>query len=118
MERRLVNIQHACKIAGVSRRTIYLWMSAGKIKYVRTAGGGARILEDTLFKSDPVPVEDATALKDIDLGPLVDGLEPIPHKDIALCHVGFPGGQDRCSRCQRIIAAWATVRALQNLQEA
>ena len=35
---------------GVSRRTIYNWMAAGKVEYVRTAGGAVRILEDTLWR--------------------------------------------------------------------
>ena len=37
----------------MSRRTIYNWMSAGKVQYVRTAGGAVRIYEDSLWrKSD------------------------------------------------------------------
>jgi predicted site-specific integrase-resolvase len=34
----------------VSRRTIYNWMSAGKVQYVRTAGGAVRIYEDSLWR--------------------------------------------------------------------
>jgi predicted site-specific integrase-resolvase len=34
----------------VSRRTIYNWMSAGKVQYVRTAGGAVRIFEDSLWR--------------------------------------------------------------------
>ena len=40
------------KIFGVSRRTIYNWLSSGKIEYVRTAGGSVRIFVDTLWR-DP-----------------------------------------------------------------
>ena len=42
----------ACELVGVSRRTIYNWLSAGKIEYVRTAGGSVRIFADTLWR-DP-----------------------------------------------------------------
>ena len=52
MERRAISITQACESVGVSRRTIYNWMAAGKIQYVRTAGGAVRIFEDTLWR-DP-----------------------------------------------------------------
>src|SRR5215510_4672187 len=42
----------ACELVGVSRRTIYNWLSAGKIEYVRTAGGSVRIFVDSLWR-DP-----------------------------------------------------------------
>lgn len=42
----------ACELVGVSRRTIYNWLSSGKIQYVRTAGGSVRIFVDTLWR-DP-----------------------------------------------------------------
>ena len=41
----------ACELVGVSRRTIYNWLSSGKIEYVRTAGGSVRIFADTLWRS-------------------------------------------------------------------
>jgi excisionase family DNA binding protein len=41
----------ACEVVGVSRRTIYNWISAGKVEYVRTAGGSIRIFADTLWRS-------------------------------------------------------------------
>ena len=44
----------ACELVGVSRRTIYNWLSSGKIEYVRTAGGSVRIFVDTLWR-DPQP---------------------------------------------------------------
>ena len=44
----------ACEAVGVSRRTIYNWISAGKVEYVRTAGGSIRIFADTLWR-EPTP---------------------------------------------------------------
>src|SRR4026208_982608 len=40
----------ACELVGVSRRTIYNWIAAGKVEYVRTAGGSIRIFADTLWR--------------------------------------------------------------------
>jgi excisionase family DNA binding protein len=40
----------ACEMVGVSRRTIYNWIAAGKVEYVRTAGGSIRIFVDTLWR--------------------------------------------------------------------
>jgi excisionase family DNA binding protein len=58
LERRAISITQACESVGVSRRTIYNWMAAGKIQYVRTAGGAVRIFEDTLWRdSDALQVE-------------------------------------------------------------
>jgi predicted site-specific integrase-resolvase len=45
----------------VSRRTIYNWMSAGKVQYVRTAGGAVRIFEDSLWRRSDAAAADATA---------------------------------------------------------
>ena len=39
MDRQTLSIMKACEVVGVSRRTIYNWISAGKVEYVRTAGG-------------------------------------------------------------------------------
>lgn len=50
MERQTVSIMKACEVVGVSRRTIYNWISAGKVEYVRTAGGSIRIFADTLWR--------------------------------------------------------------------
>ncbi len=52
MERKTISIMKACEVVGVSRRTIYNWLSSGKIEYVRTAGGSVRIFVDTLWR-DP-----------------------------------------------------------------
>jgi predicted site-specific integrase-resolvase len=45
----------------VSRRTIYNWMSAGKVQYVRTAGGAVRIFEDSLWRRSEAAAGDATS---------------------------------------------------------
>jgi excisionase family DNA binding protein len=50
----------ACELAGVTRRTIYNWLAANKLEYVRTPGGSVRIYTDTLFRAgnvDPVTGE-------------------------------------------------------------
>ena len=52
MERQTLSIMKACEAVGVSRRTIYNWISAGKVEYVRTAGGSIRIFADSLWR-DP-----------------------------------------------------------------
>lgn len=52
MERKTISIMKACELVGVSRRTIYNWLSSGKIEYVRTAGGSVRIFVDSLWR-DP-----------------------------------------------------------------
>ena len=50
MERQTVSIMEACEMVGVSRRTIYNWIAAGKVEYVRTAGGSIRIFTDSLWR--------------------------------------------------------------------
>jgi excisionase family DNA binding protein len=52
VERKTISIMKACELVGVSRRTIYNWLSGGKVEYVRTAGGAVRIFEDSLWR-DP-----------------------------------------------------------------
>jgi excisionase family DNA binding protein len=49
-ERQTLSIMKACEVVGVSRRTIYNWISAGKVEYVRTAGGSIRIFADSLWR--------------------------------------------------------------------
>ena len=57
MDRQTLSIMKACEAVGVSRRTIYNWISAGKVEYVRTAGGSIRIFADTLWRdAAPRPV--------------------------------------------------------------
>lgn len=58
MERKAISIMKACELVGVSRRTIYNWIAAGKVEYVRTAGGSVRIFVDSLWR-DPQPMESA-----------------------------------------------------------
>ncbi len=50
MDRQTVSIMKACEVVGVSRRTIYNWIAAGKVEYVRTAGGAIRIFSDSLWR--------------------------------------------------------------------
>jgi excisionase family DNA binding protein len=54
LERRAISITQACESVGVSRRTIYNWMAAGKVQYVRTAGGAVRIFEDSLWRAPQI----------------------------------------------------------------
>lgn len=51
MERETVTILKAAELTGVSRRTIYNWIRAGKVEYVRTAGGSIRVFADTLWRT-------------------------------------------------------------------
>ena len=60
MDRQTLSIMKACEAVGVSRRTIYNWISAGKVEYVRTAGGSIRIFADTLWR-DASPARQASA---------------------------------------------------------
>ena len=57
MDRQTLSIMKACEVVGVSRRTIYNWISAGKVEYVRTAGGSIRIFADSLWR-DAAPARD------------------------------------------------------------
>ena len=52
MERQTVSIMKTCQMVGVSRRTIYNWIAAGKVEYLRTAGGSVRIFVESLWR-DP-----------------------------------------------------------------
>ena len=53
MDRQTLSIMKACEVVGVSRRTIYNWIAAGKVQYVRTAGGAIRIFADSLWREPP-----------------------------------------------------------------
>jgi excisionase family DNA binding protein len=69
VERKTISIMKACELVGVSRRTIYNWLSTGKVEYVRTAGGSVRIFVDTLWreprrKTDAADVQIAWAAED------------------------------------------------------
>ena len=61
MERKTISIMKACELVGVSRRTIYNWLSSGKIEYVRTAGGSVRIFVDSLWRDAHQTDRPATA---------------------------------------------------------
>jgi excisionase family DNA binding protein len=61
MDRQTLSIMKACEVVGVSRRTIYNWISAGKVEYVRTAGGSIRIFADSLWRDASQPVRTADA---------------------------------------------------------
>jgi len=50
MDRQTVSIMKACEMVGVSRRTIYNWIAASKVEYIRTAGGSIRIFQDSLWR--------------------------------------------------------------------
>jgi excisionase family DNA binding protein len=50
MAENYVSIMQASSLVGVSRRTIYNWLNDGKLRYVRTAGGGIRIVESSLWR--------------------------------------------------------------------
>lgn len=50
IERQTVSIMQACDMVGVTRRTIYNWIAAHKVEYLRTAGGSIRIYVDTLWR--------------------------------------------------------------------
>lgn len=49
-ERKTVTITGATALVGVSRRTMYNWMKAGKVEFIRTASGTRRIFVDTLWQ--------------------------------------------------------------------
>lgn len=59
MEREKLTILEACRKVGVSRRTIYNWIEAGKVDYIRTAGGSIRVFADTLWQTQPPKASDA-----------------------------------------------------------
>jgi excisionase family DNA binding protein len=50
VDTKTVSIARACELVGVSRRTIYNWMAAGKVRYVRTAGGSVRLFVESLWR--------------------------------------------------------------------
>jgi excisionase family DNA binding protein len=69
VERKAISIMKACALVGVSRRTIYNWITAGKVEYVRTAGGSVRIFVDSLWR-DPHTEQ-----------PLFDGVLTMPFEE-------------------------------------
>ena len=61
MDRQTLSIMKACEVVGVSRRTIYNWISAGKVEYIRTAGGAIRIYADSLWREPGSPARQVSA---------------------------------------------------------
>ncbi len=68
MDRQTLSIMKACEVVGVSRRTIYNWITAGKLEYVRTAGGSIRIFADSLWR-DASPADRSGAARPSSVGP-------------------------------------------------
>lgn len=50
-ERQTVSVERAVVVSGVSRRTLYYWMLANKVEWLRTYGGSRRIFVDTLQRA-------------------------------------------------------------------
>lgn len=48
-DRTTLSIMVAAAKIGVSRRTIYNWIAAGRVNYCRTPGGSIRLFEDELL---------------------------------------------------------------------
>ena len=59
--RRWLTVNEAAEECGVTRRTVWNWVAAGKLATRRTAGGGLRIAGDTLWggRQAPHPRRDA-----------------------------------------------------------
>jgi len=64
MDRTVLSVNKACEVVGVSRRTIFNWIEDGKVEIVRTAGGGARIFKDSLWRDGNVTVQESGLLSD------------------------------------------------------
>ena len=52
MSERTLSVKEAMVAVGVSRRTIFNWISAGKVRIKRTAGGSPRIYADSLWRDE------------------------------------------------------------------
>ena len=51
MDKQTVSIRQACELVGVSPRTIYNWLSSGKIEYIQDGGSlRVRIFAETLWR--------------------------------------------------------------------
>ena len=64
-ERKTISINKAMELVGVSRRTIYNWITSRKVEYRRTAGGSVRIFVDTLWRipeNTTIPRHDRRAI--------------------------------------------------------
>ena len=49
--RETLSVNQSVDVANVSLRTIWNWISAGKVEYVRNAGGSVRIFVDSLWST-------------------------------------------------------------------
>ena len=45
---RSVSMERACRILGVSRRTVYYWIKEGRLQTTRTPMGSQRVLTDSV----------------------------------------------------------------------
>ena len=50
-----LTVHQAALLVGVSRRSIYNWIAAGKLETRRTAGGTQRILSTSLWQRTQAP---------------------------------------------------------------
>lgn len=50
-ERRLLNTVSSCRIAGISRATLYRHIAANKVEWLRTPGGQLRIYADSVLRA-------------------------------------------------------------------
>ena len=57
--RKTLGIQGVCERLGVSRRTVYNWIAAGKLAYFRTPGGSVRVYEEDVLRPATTHTDDA-----------------------------------------------------------
>jgi excisionase family DNA binding protein len=50
LQRETLTVTAACQRMGVSRRTLYNWMDAQRVEWLRTAGGTRRVFADSLWR--------------------------------------------------------------------
>ena len=71
--RRYATIDHAAITAGVTRRTIYNWIHAGKVRTVRTTSGRARVDLESIFQTptqgEPQTMARTMDPREIEVGP-------------------------------------------------
>jgi excisionase family DNA binding protein len=60
---RLVSIEEAARIVGVTRRSIHRWIAEGKLRCRRTVGGCVRIEEASLWQDEARPTPAPAALE-------------------------------------------------------
>ena len=49
--RQLLNTVATCHMAGISRATLYRWIAANKVEWLRTPSGQLRIYADSVFRA-------------------------------------------------------------------